>query len=78
VQDQRAATIHPSTLEMLDEFGLVEKIRAHSLLSSSYRFHDRPTGDVVAEFDLRRVVGMQALSLPTVAPIRRWGVALRE
>jgi 3-(3-hydroxy-phenyl)propionate hydroxylase len=55
VQDQRAATIHPSTLEMLDELGLVEKIRDRSLLSSTYRFHDRPTGDMVAEFDLGRL-----------------------
>lgn len=55
VQDQRAATIHPSTLEMLDELGVTEKIRAHSLLSSTYRFHDRPTGEVVAEFDLGRL-----------------------
>ncbi|MEU4160611.1 FAD-dependent monooxygenase [Actinoplanes sp. NPDC026670] len=55
VQDQRAATIHPSTLEMLDELGITEKIREHSLLSSTYRFHDRPTGEVVAEFDLGRL-----------------------
>jgi 2-polyprenyl-6-methoxyphenol hydroxylase-like FAD-dependent oxidoreductase len=55
VQDQRAATIHPSTLEMLDELGVTEKIREHSLLSSTYRFHDRPTGEVVAEFDLGRL-----------------------
>lgn len=52
VKDQRAATIHPSTLEMLDDLGIVEKIREHSLVSSTYRFHDRPTGDLVAEFDL--------------------------
>jgi 3-(3-hydroxy-phenyl)propionate hydroxylase len=55
VKDQRAATIHPSTLEMLDELGIVEKIREHSLVSSTYRFHDRPTGDLVAEFDLGRL-----------------------
>ena len=55
VKDQRAATIHPSTLEMLDVLGITEKIRAHSLPSSTYRFHDRPTGDVVAEFDLGRL-----------------------
>ncbi|MGW1720316.1 FAD-dependent oxidoreductase [Streptomyces sp. NPDC002156] len=55
VQDQRAATIHPSTLEMLDALGVTEKIRAHSLLSSTYRFHDRPTGELVAEFDLGRL-----------------------
>ncbi|GAA0621477.1 FAD-binding monooxygenase [Kribbella sandramycini] len=55
VPDQRAATIHPSTLEMLDELGVTEQIREHSLLSSTYRFHDRPTGEVVAEFDLGRL-----------------------
>lgn len=55
VKDQRAATIHPSTLEMLDELGITEKIRAHSLVSSTYRFHDRPTGSLVAEFDLGRL-----------------------
>ncbi|TDD58810.1 FAD-binding monooxygenase [Kribbella antibiotica] len=55
VQDQRAATIHPSTLEMLDELGVTEKIRPHSLPSATYRFHDRPTGEVVAEFDLGRL-----------------------
>ncbi|MGW6442858.1 FAD-dependent oxidoreductase [Lentzea sp. NPDC055074] len=55
VKDQRAATIHPSTLEMLDELDVTEKIRDHSLLSSVYRFHDRPTGEVVAEFDLGRL-----------------------
>ncbi|MDN5856239.1 MAG: FAD-dependent oxidoreductase, partial [Actinomycetia bacterium] len=38
VKDQRAATIHPSTLEMLDELGIVEKIIPHSLASSTYRF----------------------------------------
>jgi 3-(3-hydroxy-phenyl)propionate hydroxylase len=55
VKDQRAATIHPSTLEMLDELGITEKIRARSLVSSTYRFHDRPTGSLVAEFDLGRL-----------------------
>ena len=55
VKDQRAATIHPSTLEMLDELGIVEKITPHSLASSTYRFHDRPTGELVAEFDLGRL-----------------------
>lgn len=55
VKDQRAATIHPSTLEMLDDLGITEKIAPHSLVSSTYRFHDRPTGEVVAEFDLDRL-----------------------
>jgi 3-(3-hydroxy-phenyl)propionate hydroxylase len=52
VKDQRAATIHPTTLEMLDELGITEKIVPLSLYSTTYRFHDRPSGKVVAEFDL--------------------------
>jgi 3-(3-hydroxy-phenyl)propionate hydroxylase len=52
VRDQRAASLHPSTLDLLDGFGIVETIVASGLVSPVYRFHDRVTGDVVAEFDL--------------------------
>ena len=41
VEDQRAASLHPSTLEMLDELGVTEKIMPLGLISSAYRFHDR-------------------------------------
>ena len=52
VEDQRAASLHPSTLEMLDDLGITEKIIPLGLISSAYRFHDRVTHSVVAEFDL--------------------------
>src|SRR5580704_5955998 len=52
VQDQRAASIHPPTLEMLDDLGVTEKIVPFGLVSRAYRFHDRVTNSVVAEFDL--------------------------
>jgi 3-(3-hydroxy-phenyl)propionate hydroxylase len=52
VEDQRAASLHPSTLEMLYELGITEKIIPLGLISSAYRFHDRVTHSVVAEFDL--------------------------
>jgi 3-(3-hydroxy-phenyl)propionate hydroxylase len=52
VQDQRAASIHPPTLEMLDDLGVTEKIVPLGLVSRTYRFHDRVTNSVVAEFDL--------------------------
>jgi len=52
VKDQRAASIHPPTLEMLDELGVTGKIMPLGLTSKSYRFHDRVTNSVVAEFDL--------------------------
>jgi 3-(3-hydroxy-phenyl)propionate hydroxylase len=52
VRDQRAASIHPPTLELLDALGVTGKIIPHGLVSERYRFHDRVTNSVVAEFDL--------------------------
>jgi 3-(3-hydroxy-phenyl)propionate hydroxylase len=52
VEDQRAASLHPPTLEMLDELGVTAKILPLGLISTSYRFHDRVSQSVVAEFDL--------------------------
>jgi 3-(3-hydroxy-phenyl)propionate hydroxylase len=50
--EQRAATIHPSTLEMLDDLGVTQKIIPLGMISTAYRFHDRVTNIVVAEFNL--------------------------
>ncbi len=50
--DQRAASHHPPTVEMLDRLGLAEHMLADGLKSPIYRFHDRVTHDVVAQFDL--------------------------
>src|SRR5262245_7108070 len=55
VKDQRAASIHPPTLEMLDDLGVTRKIMPLGLVSRAYRFHDRVTNSVVAEFDLDRM-----------------------
>src|SRR3954452_15121911 len=55
VEDQRAATIHPSTLEMLDALGVTQKIVPLGMISTTYRFHDRVNRAVVAEFDLDRL-----------------------
>jgi 3-(3-hydroxy-phenyl)propionate hydroxylase len=57
VEDQRAATIHPPTLEMLDALGVTQKILPLGLVSTTYRFHDRVNRAVVAEFDLDRMRG---------------------
>lgn len=51
--DQRAASHHPPTVAMLNELGLAKHMIAEGLQSPVYRFHDRLTHDVVAEFDLR-------------------------
>ena len=50
--DQRAASYHPPTVEMLDDLGLADEIIPEGLKSPLYRFHDKITHDVVAEFDL--------------------------
>jgi len=50
--DQRAASHHPPTVEMLDKLGLAEHMIAEGLKSPVYRFHDRVTHDMIAEFDL--------------------------
>jgi 3-(3-hydroxy-phenyl)propionate hydroxylase len=55
VKDQRAASIHPPTLELLDAIGITEKVIPLGLVSARYRFHDRVTHSVVAEFDLDRM-----------------------
>ena len=52
VKDQRAASIYPPTLAMLDEIGITSRIIDKGFVSSKYRFHDRLNGSVVAEFDL--------------------------
>lgn len=50
--DQRAASCHPPTVDILDELGLAETIIAEGLVAPTYRFHDRVTGEVVVQFDL--------------------------
>ena len=55
VKDQRAASIHPPTLGLLDQLGVTRKIIPLGLVSPTYRFHDRATNAVVAEFDLARM-----------------------
>jgi 3-(3-hydroxy-phenyl)propionate hydroxylase len=57
VRDQRAATIHPPTLAMLDDLGVTQKIMPRGLVSPTYRFHDRVSYSVIAEFDLGRMGG---------------------
>src|SRR5262249_35979320 len=49
VEDQRAATIHPTTLEMLDELGITQQITPLRMLSTTYRFHGRGNRPVAAD-----------------------------
>src|SRR3974377_1184852 len=49
--DQRAATTHPATLDLLQEDGLVEDMARVGLVAPIFQFWDRPSGELVAEFD---------------------------
>jgi 3-(3-hydroxy-phenyl)propionate hydroxylase len=55
VRDQRAASIHPPTLALLDDLGVTRKIIPRGHVSPTYRFHDRVKNAVIAEFDLGRM-----------------------
>ena len=50
-EDPRAATTHPATLEVLDQIGVVDEVTARGLIARTFQFWDRPTGELVAEFD---------------------------
>jgi 3-(3-hydroxy-phenyl)propionate hydroxylase len=49
--DPRAATTHPATLELLREDGLAEDMARVGLVAPIFQFWDRPTGELVAQFD---------------------------
>ena len=47
----RAATTHPSTLEMIARVGLIEQFIAEGLVARYFQFWDKPARARVAEFD---------------------------
>jgi 3-(3-hydroxy-phenyl)propionate hydroxylase len=51
VKDQRAASTHPPTMEILVKLGLESPLMERGLISTSFRYFDRLTGEMVAEFD---------------------------
>ncbi len=56
-EDQRAATVHPPTVEMLEDLGLREDAWQSGLLSPLFHYRDRASGELVAEFDVGRLEG---------------------
>ena len=55
-KDLRASTFHPPTLDMLDRFGISEKLIARGLVCPNWQFRDRSEG-VIADFDLGMLKG---------------------
>ena len=49
--DPRAATTHPATLELLADDGLASDMARVGLVAPIFQFWDRPSGELVAEFD---------------------------
>ena len=49
--DPRAATTHPATLELLAADGLADDMARVGLVAPIFQFWDRPSGELVAEFD---------------------------
>lgn len=52
--DLRASTFHPPTLEMLDEFGITDKLMKQGLKAPIYHFRERQSGNVI-DFDLTEI-----------------------
>ncbi len=51
VEEYRASTFHPPTIEMLDGLGVGAALRSKGLVADKFQFRDRHDG-LVAEFDL--------------------------
>ena len=50
-QEPRAGSIHPATLEMLDQLGLYAKIEPRGLIAPKFQYWDREHDEMFAEFD---------------------------
>ena len=50
-ESPRAATTHPATLEMLADLRLIDDLIARGLVARTFQFWDRPSGQLIAEFD---------------------------
>ncbi len=49
--DHRASTVHPSTLDMLAELDMTERLIGMGLISPVFQFRDRHEDRIVADFD---------------------------
>jgi 3-(3-hydroxy-phenyl)propionate hydroxylase len=56
----RASTTQPPTLEILAELGLIDEYLRVGLVSRTFQFWDRPTLELIAEFDFDRLKGETA------------------
>jgi 3-(3-hydroxy-phenyl)propionate hydroxylase len=58
-EDMRASTLHPPTLEMLAELGVLDELEAVGLRAPVYQYRNRRSGAVI-EFDLGELADVSA------------------
>lgn len=58
-EDMRASTLHPPTLDMLAELGVLGELEAQGLRAPTYQYRNRKTGAVIA-FDLGELADVSA------------------
>ena len=60
-EDMRASTLHPPTLDMLAELGVLDELEQQGLRAPVYHYRNRQSGDIIA-FDLNELAGSRAIS----------------
>lgn len=58
-EDMRASTLHPPTLDMLDELGVLGELEEQGLRAARYHYRNRKTGSVI-EFDFGELADVSA------------------
>ncbi|GKX36121.1 MAG: pentachlorophenol monooxygenase [Rhizobiaceae bacterium MnEN-MB40S] len=53
--DLRASTFHPSTLDMLDELGVVESMKREGVVVPNYQIRDRQGLEILADFQFELI-----------------------
>ena len=69
-QDPRAATIHPSTLEMLHKLNLADGIIERGLKAPAFQFRDRTTQEIIAVFDMKHIA--DETNFPFAVQYEQW------
>jgi 3-(3-hydroxy-phenyl)propionate hydroxylase len=62
--DHRASTLHPSTLAMVAELGMADRLIEQGILSPVFQFRDRVAGRLVASFDYGNLADDPAVDVP--------------
>lgn len=48
----KASTIHPASLKIYDELGLLDEIKKHGLIAERFQYWNRKNNEIIAQFDL--------------------------